>query len=103
MIVLASERRMERATSGVGFACVDGCLSESAMSVKESRSGRFEAESVKHDIGTEPLCQSAVPSDETVRGFGMALEDMAADVRVKSFCSGSEKEEKLKVFSVMIL
>jgi hypothetical protein len=53
MVVFASERRMERATSGVGFACVDGCLSESAMIVNESRSGRFEAESLKHDIGTD--------------------------------------------------
>jgi hypothetical protein len=64
MVVIASERRMEAARSGVGFASVDGYLSESAMTVKESRGGRFEAESVKHDILRAP--QSAVPSDETV-------------------------------------
>jgi hypothetical protein len=33
----------------------------------------------------------------------MALEDMAPCVHDKYFCSGSERVEKWKVFSVMIL
>ena len=64
MVVFASERRMERARSGVGFASVNGCLSESAVRLLESRSRRFEAQSMKHDILIAP--RSVIPSEETV-------------------------------------
>ena len=64
VVVFATERRTERARSGVGFASVNGCLSESAVRLWESRSRRFEAQSMKHDILIAP--QPAIPSDETV-------------------------------------